>query len=209
MGFGAWELSVGSCFGVTLSFHALWMLCALGAVVFAATVSRHLRDRASMAGGLLLGILMASPGRLPEPAIVGSMAAAAAAVALFRPRYAMLSAACGGALAGVWSALLEVQGLPSPVALMVAGFTLIVTAWLARTRPGFAPELLRDEGLLAIAVLGLGVAVMPGVLDGWQAAGNLSVTPERQVSTGVPMWTLTIILTSASLGALYSFWSRR
>jgi hypothetical protein len=194
---------------VTLSFHALWMLCALGAVVFAAAVSGHVRDRASMAGGLLLGIVLASPSRLPDPAIVGSLAAAAAAVALFRPRYAMLSAACGGALAGMWSALLEVQGLPAPVALTVVGLALVGTAWLARTRPRFAPELLRDEGLLAIAVLGLGVAVMPAILDGWQAAGNLSVTPERQVSTGIPMWTLTIILMSASLGALYSFWSRR
>jgi hypothetical protein len=121
----------------------------------------------------------------------------------------MLSAACGGALAGMWSALLEVQGLPAPVALTVAGLALVVSAWLARTRPAFAPELLRDEGLLAISVLGLGVAVMPAILDGWQAAGSLSVTPERQGSTGIPVWTLTIILMSASLGAVHSFWSRR
>jgi hypothetical protein len=185
------------------------MLCALGAVVFAAAASRDLRDRASLAGGLLLGVAFASPGRLPDPAITGTVAAAAAAVALFRPRYAMLSAACGGALAGMWTALLQVQGLPAPAALMVAGSALIVTTWLARTRPAFAPELLRDEGLLAIAVIGLAVAVMPAILDGWQAAGNLSVTPERQVASGIPMWTLMIILMSASLGAVHSLWSRR
>jgi hypothetical protein len=185
------------------------MLCALGAVVFAAAAARHVRERALMAGGFAAGALLAAPERLPDPATVGTLAAAAAVVYLFRPRYAIVSAAFGGALGGMWAALLEVQGLPSPAALIVAGFVLVLTAHLARTRPAFAPELLRDEGLLAIAVLGVAVAMLPTILDGWQAAGNLSVTAERAPASGIPMWTLTIILMSASLGGLYSLWSRR
>lgn len=194
---------------MTLSFHALWMLCALGAVVFAAAAARNVRERAFMSGGFAVGALLAAPERLPDPAGVGTLAAAAAAVYLFRPRYAMLAAAFGGALAGMWTALLEVQGLPLLIALVVAGVALVVTTHLARTRAKFAPELLRDEGLLAIAMLGVAVAMLPAILDGWQAAGNLSVTSERPATAGIPMWTLTILLMSASLGGLYSLWSRR
>jgi hypothetical protein len=121
----------------------------------------------------------------------------------------MAGAAAGGVLAGWWAALLEVQGLPPWPAAGAGLVLLLVPMWLAWTRPAFAPEVIREEGLLAVAVLGLGVASMPAILDGWQAAGNLSVTPERQVSAGIPAWTLTIILISASFGGLYSFWSRR
>lgn len=194
---------------MTLSFHALWMLCALGAVVFAAAAARHVREQAFMAGGFAAGALLAAPERLPDPAVVGTLAAGAAAVYLFRPRDAMLAAAVGGALAGMWTALLEVQGLPLTVALVVAGVALVVTTHLARTRATFAPELLRDEGLLAIAVLGVAVATLPTILDGWQAAGNLSVTSDRPAAAAIPIWTLTVILMSASLGGLYSLWSRR
>ena len=47
--------------------------------------------------------------------------------------------------------------------------------WLARTRPVFSPETLREEALLIVCTLGLAVAVLPSVLDGWQAAANLNV----------------------------------
>ena len=194
---------------VTLSFHALWMLCALGAVVFAAAAARPVREQAFLAAGFGAGALLASPERLPDPALAGTLAAAAAAVYLFRPGYAMLAAGFGGALGGMWTALLEVQGLPLPVALAAGAVALVVPSHLARTRATFAPELLRDEGLLAIAVLGLAVAILPAILDGWQAAGTLSATSERPSAAALPVWTLTIILMSASLGGLYSFWSRR
>jgi hypothetical protein len=109
----------------------------------------------------------------------------------------------------MWTALIEVQGLPSPAATMLAAAVLILSARLTRVRPVFAPDVLRDEGLLAIGVLGLGAALLPGVLDGWHAATNLTAVSEREVAAAVPVWTLALLLTSTSLGALYSLWSRR
>ena len=194
---------------MTFSFHALWMLCALGAVVCAAAVRRNRSDGPAMGIAYAISVSWASADRLADPVWAGALAVVASATYLFRPRYAIVSAMAGGVLAGWWTGLLEVQGMPPWLAAAAGLILLLVPLWLARTRAAFAPDVLREEGLLAVAVLGLGVAMMPTILDGWQAAGNLSVTPDRQGSTAIPMWTLTIILMSASLGGLYSFWSRR
>jgi hypothetical protein len=63
--------------------------------------------------------------------------------------------------------------------------------------------------MLLVGVLGLSVAVLPGVLDGWQAAANLAAPSERTGAASVPMWTLAVLFMSWSLGALHSFWSHR
>ena len=195
---------------MTLSFHALWMLCACGVVVHAATAARRVRDLVALAAGFVIAVIVASPQRLPDPAWVGVVSAAAAVVILFRPRYAMASAAWGGALGGMLTAMTEVQGLHPIAAVAAVGVLAATPAWLARVRPAFAPEVLRDEALLGLCVLGLVVAIMPGVIDGWQAAANLTIEPatsERTIS--VPTWTLALVGSAAALGAAYSLWSRR
>lgn len=194
---------------MTLTFQALWLLCGLGAVVCAAASARRARDLAGLATGFAAAVAVVSPGRPPDAATAGTLAVLAAAIALFRPRWAILSALAGGALAGMLSALLEVQGLPPLVSPVAAGLLLVVPVWLSRTRPHFAPERVREEAWLGIGMLGLVVAVLPGVLDGWHAAANLAAPTERTISMMVPAWTLTLLLTSTMLGALYSLWSRR
>lgn len=194
---------------MTLTFHVLWMLCALGAVAFAATAGLRVRTIAAMAVGLVAGVVWASPGRLPDPVLIGSLAVIAAGVYLFRPRLRLAIAAFGGLLAGMMTSLIEVQGVPAIMSPVLAVALLAVPAWLARTRPTFAPELLRDEAMLIVGVVGLGVAMLPGVLDGWQAATTLSAASERTSAAAVPIWTVGLLLTASSLGALYSLWSRR
>ena len=82
--------------------------------------------------------------------------------------------------------------------------------WLTRSRPAFAPDVLRDEALLAVCLLGLVVAVVPGVIDGWQAAANLTVEPATPgPTTPIPVWTLTLVGMAMALGAVHSLWSRR
>jgi hypothetical protein len=186
------------------------MLCAFGVVVHAATAARRSRDLVALAAGFILAAAIASPQRLPDPAWAGVVTAAAAVVVLFRPRYAVMSAAWGGALGGMFTALTEVQGL-HPIAGVAAGAVLAATpAWLARVRPSFAPEVLRDEALFGLCLLGLVVAIIPGVIDGWQAAANLTIEPVTAgPMTPVPMWTLALVGTATALGALYSLWSRR
>jgi hypothetical protein len=195
---------------VTLSFHALWMLCAFGIVVHAAAAARRSRDLAALVAGFVVAAIVASPQRLPDAAWVGVVSAGAAVVMLFRPRYAIASAAWGGALGGMLTAMTEVQGL-HPIASGAAVAVLAATpAWLARTRPSFAPEVLREEALLGLCLFGLVVAIMPGVIDGWQAAANLTIEPAAPGPTiPVPTWTLALVATATALGAVYSLWSRR
>jgi len=195
---------------VTVSFHALWMLCAFGVVVHAATAARRSRDLIALAAGFSLAAVIATPQRLPDPAWVGVATAVAAVVILFRPRYAVVSAAWGGALGGMFTAMTEVQGL-HPIAAVAAGAVLAaMPAWLARERPSFAPDVIRDEALLGLCLLGLVVAIIPGVIDGWQAAANLTIEPTTPgPTTPVPMWTLALVGTATALGAVYSLWSRR
>ena len=194
---------------MTLTFHVLWMLCALGAVAFAATAGPHVRAVAAMIVGLGAAVLWTSPGRLPNPVFIGSLTVIAAAVYLFRPRLRLATAAFGGVLAGAMTSLLEVQGVTTVLSPVLAVVLVAVPAWLARTRPTFAPELLRDEAMLIVSVVGLGVAVLPGVLDGWQAAMTLSAASDRTPSAAVPLWTLGLLITASLLGAVYSLWSRR
>jgi hypothetical protein len=194
---------------MTLTFHALWMVCALGAAVFAAAAHRRVRDRVALIVGFIAGLALVSPTGIPDVTVVGFVAAGAAALYLFRPRFSLVAVALGGSLGGVFASLLQLQGLPSWLALAVAAALLVVPVHLAATRPAFAPDVLRDEGLLAIAVVALTAAMLPGVLDGWQAAANLAATTDRATAAGLPLWTLALLLVASCLGALYSSWSRR
>jgi hypothetical protein len=186
------------------------MLCAFGVVVHAAAAARHVRELVALAGGFVVAAIVASPQRLPDPAWVGVVSAGAAVVMLFKPRYAMASAAWGGAVGGMLTAMTEVQGL-HPMAAMAAVAALAATpAWLSRVRPSFAPEVLREEALLGLCLFGLVVAIIPGVTDGWQAAANLTIEPATPGPTiPVPTWTLALVGAAMALGAVYSLWSRR
>jgi hypothetical protein len=185
------------------------MLCALGAIVFSASVAR-MSERAALALGFAAAAMATSGSRLPDAVLVGGLTAGGVAAYLFRPRWRFASFAIGGALAGWWTSLLEVQGLPMEAALFLAAATVIGTLYLSRSHPGFATDEVKDEGLLAIGLLGLGVSVTPGILDGWNAATNLSGASERTAEpVALPVWTLALILTASSFGAIYSLWSRR
>ncbi len=195
---------------MTLSFHALWMLCAFGVVVHAATAARRARNLAACAAGYAIAAMVTSPQRLPDPAWVGAVSAGMAVAFLFKPKMAVASAAWGGALGGMLTAMIEVQGLHPIGAIAAPALLAASAAWLARVRPSFAPDVVRDEALLGIGLLGLVVSLMPGVIDGWQAAANLTIEPGTAGPvTPIPMWTLALVLTATALGAAYSLWSRR
>ena len=194
---------------MTVTFHALWMLCALGALVWAAAVT-HVRDRVALAAGFAAAALLTSGSALPDAVQVGALAAGASAAYLFKPGLRPLGFLIGGGLAGVWTALIEVQAVPAPLALVAVGVLLVITMRVAAARPAFAPDVLREDGMLAVLLVGLGVATLPGVLDGWHAATNLSGTAERAAAVAaIPTWTLALLLASMLLGGAASLWSRR
>lgn len=192
---------------MTVTFHALWMLCALGATTFAAAAAPRRRWLVAFAIGFLAIVMR--PGGQPDPEVAGLFAALGAIVYLFRPRYAWLGFVLGGALAGMLVQVVGLVGGPVAVTAPLVALGLGATVWLVRTRPAFAPVALREEALLIICTLGLGVAVMPSVLDGWQAAANLNTRIENVAQQAIPMWVLSVVAASTLLGAAYALWSRR
>ncbi len=194
---------------MSLSFHALWMLCALAAVVFGASAARHPRHVAGFVTGFAAGVAYILRVGLPDPVWTGAAAATAVGIALFLPRYALIGAALGGFIPGVWTALLTVQGVPLFVAIGLAAALCVAAAWLARTREQFVPAVILDEGLLAIGLLAIATATLPSVLDGWQSASTLTAASARQAAVSIPVWTTGFLVTCASLGGAYSVWSRR
>jgi hypothetical protein len=191
---------------VTVIFLASWMLCALGAATFAAAAAPRRRWQIALAIGFILAAVFSGP---PDPELTGLFATVGGIVYLFRPRLAWLAMLLGGAVAGMLIPALGLLGAPSLMTAPVIALVMAGIVWLARSRPVFSPEMLREEALLIVCALGLAVAVLPSVFDGWQAAANLNVGVENVAREAIPAWTLFVVVTSTLLGAAYAVWSRR
>ena len=96
------------------------------------------------------------------------------------------------------------------VGVAIAAPTLALAVFFAG-RPDFAPPALREEALLVVLLLGLGIAIAPGVAAGWQSAAVLNLQPEQEqvASQAVPAWALLVTGGAAALGGLYTVWIRR
>jgi len=136
------------------------------------------------------------------------LAALAAAIRVVRPDETLIVYGIAGALSGVWMSMLRVEGVPWPVAGAVALTSPLIAAYLAATRARFAPQLVRDEALLITATLGLAVAVLPRVLDGWRSAVLLNIQDKTAGSLAVPAWAIALSAGSAVLGGLVTVWRR-
>lgn len=193
---------------LNLFFYALSLLCSLASVAFG-TLDARLRANVAVALAFALASIGVRPNGLPDPVWVGGIVAALGIVALVRPSSWTVVAACGGALAGIWVSMLEVIGLPLPAAVTVAAVPVVVAAYLTRTKPDFAPVALREEALLVVLVLGIVVAIAPGIVAGWQSAAILNLQQQEVASQAVPAWTLLLTLGAAATGGLYTVWMRR
>jgi hypothetical protein len=194
---------------VTVILLALGMLCALGAATFAAAAAPRRRWLIALAIGFVSAVVLPGAEQPPDPETIGLFAAVSGIVYLFRPRYAWLAMMLGGVVAGMLIPVLGMLGAPVLLTGPLIALGMAGTVWLAQTRPVFSPETLREEALLIVCTMGLAVAVLPSVLDGWQAARNLNVPVENVAREAIPTWTLSVIATSTLLGAAYALWSRR
>jgi hypothetical protein len=193
---------------VTLAFHVLWILCALGTVVFAAVAARQWSQVATAAVAFAL-VAFAGPTE-PNAAAVGVAAAMGAAVVLWRRfRFAAVSGVALGVLAAVWAQALQLQGAPHVAALTAVIVVVVITVWLTCARAGFAPPVLLDDGLLIVIALGLTTASVPVVMDGWQSAATLTAASAATQEMPLPIWLVGALGVSLALGALHSVWSRR
>ena len=127
-----------------------------------------------------------------------------------RPIYA---ATMAGALAGLWTSVMTGPGMPLLAAIPLAGALPIAAALLRKRRPGFAPPALREEALLLLAALSMAAAALPGILEGWHAAVNLSVKGGPSAGPAadaiIPGWTIAVGSAALVSGGLFSIWSRR
>ncbi len=194
---------------MTLSFHTLWLVCALAAVVFTTVVA------ASRRGLMVLALAFAASSAwsfraapLP-PEAIGLLTAGAAVGRLTGPARVTLPALAGGVLGGSWSALLTIEGVPAWSALPAALALVALTVTLTTRRPAFAPARLQEDGLAFIAALGVCAAALPGVSEGWRAATTLNLEGPAPATEAVPAWAIAVGASSVALGALSSLWSRR
>jgi hypothetical protein len=194
---------------VTPFFHALLLLTVLGAAVFTASAVRGWQSIGAIVGGYIAALVWVTPLRLPDPVWVGCMAAILAALQLFRPRYGLVSAAFGGALAALCGPLGTVLGIAAPAGAAFGAAEAAIVASLSFRRPEFAPRPMRDEALLGIVGLGTLVALMPGVMSGWQTALALNIEDKGSMNQVVPGWTLTVGIMAVVSGGLYALWRHR
>jgi hypothetical protein len=194
---------------VTPFFHGLLLLTVLGAAVFVAVAVRGTVSILAVVAGFLTSSLMTDAQRLPDPVWVGTLAVLIGALQLFRPRYALLTAFAGGVLAGLCGPLAGALGILSPIGSAFGAAEASLVAYFAIRRKEFAPLAMQEEALLGIVGLGTLVALIPGVLSGWQSAVALNIEDKGDANLMVPAWTLTLGATAAACGGLYSLWRHR
>jgi hypothetical protein len=105
--------------------------------------------------------------------------------------------------------MLQFGGVPLSVAVVAATTPPALAAFFSRGMPGFAPAALREEALLVMLVLGIGVAAAPGIAAGWQSAATMNLQQKEAASQAVPGWTLLLTLGAAAAGGLSAVWMRR
>ena len=194
---------------MSLTLHALAMLCALGATAFASAPARApWSSVAAVALGFVATAAACWSGRLPDAVWVGALVALVAAAQILRRVSPLAVAAAAGGLGAVWASLLHAAGLPWAAAAPVAAAPPMVSAFLASRRPRFAPAIVREEALLVIAVIGLAVAMVPDIQEGWRSAVALNIRVEDAGSQMIPGWAFALTCVSLVLGGLFSLWRR-
>jgi len=185
------------------------MVCGLGAAIFATTASDRVGGRLALALGFAVAVVFIRPPMLPDAAWTGLIAAAVGGLEIFRRDARWLAPLFGGALAGLFAALLQSLGVPSVIAITVAGTVPAVSVYLAWRQTAFAPEALREEAMALMIALGLSVAIIPEVAAGWQSALALNRTEGNSSNLIIANWVLVLSAVSVFLGGLYSLLRRR
>jgi hypothetical protein len=199
---------------MTVTFHVLWVLCALGSVALAAAPGRApwtpWATQIGVGLGLAAGVWWLGPRDVPGVEWVGLTVLAIAATRLARltsVRAMVVAPFVAGVLSAVWMSMLRVAGLPLWAAVAIAAAPPMVAAYLTPTRPRFAPAIVRDEALLITMTLGLVVAAAPRIVEGWRSAVLLNIQDTSRALV-LPAWTVALAVVALSAGGVYSLWRR-
>jgi hypothetical protein len=197
---------------VSLEVLALWFVCSLGTAILAAAAPFTRSAAAASGAAFVIAAWWAQQSFGPSVPVVAVAAALMAVWQVTRSPQRPYAAVMAGVLAGLWTAALNVQGLPLLVAIPAAATLPVAAAYLRARREVFAPPALREEALLVLAAVGTAAAALPGVAEGWHAAVNLSVQggqPPPSADNAMPVWTLAVASAALVSGGLFSLWSRR
>lgn len=194
---------------MTVTFHLLWALCALGAVALAAVSGRAPWTAMVAVGvGLAAGVWWLGAREVPDAAWFGLSVLAIAATRLASLRGIVVAAFVAGGLSAVWMSMLRVAGLPFWAALAIAAAPPMAAAYLTPTRPRFAPAIVRDEALLITLTLALAVAAAPRIVEGWRSALALNIQDTTTRALVLPAWTVALAAFAMAAGGAYSLWRR-
>jgi len=197
---------------LSLPVLALWFVCGLGTAILAAVVPFSRIAAAVSAVAFVAGVWWGQQPGAPTTAAIGLAAGLMAVWQLVRSPRPVYAAGIAGLLAGLWTAVMTGQGVPLLAAIPLAAALPIASARLRVRRPGFAPPAMREEALLMLAAVGVFAAALPGILDGWHAAVNLSVKsgPSPAATDAIiPAWTIAVGSAALVSGGFFSIWSRR
>jgi hypothetical protein len=178
----------------------------MGAVVFSTGVA-EVRKLVGLIAGFGLTAWLLRGGNVPDAAVLAGLTAVVAGAKLYWPAWTTLPAFCGGLLAASLGSFVAAQRVMTPVAFGLAALLPVLALVLSRSRQ-FASEWMLEEGVLLVLALGLGAAVGPAIIDGWQSAGALNQAAEA-ANRVMPVWVLGTVGASILLGGLWSLWRHK
>ena len=192
--------------GPPLLIYTVGLLCALAAAVFATTVRGF--------GGVLalsVGFLMGMAWLAPAPGWTGAVVGMMAVLMLVGPHWAsvwLAAPVASGLTGGLWSQMLAGYGLPAWLAWLLAGGVMAVSAIASQRDPRFARPAVREDALVALAVLGVAVAAAPGVTAGWRTAETMNLAGNDMLRSGTSPGILLGLAAVLSLGGIHTLWRR-
>ncbi|HJZ76817.1 MAG TPA: hypothetical protein VKE51_34015 [Vicinamibacterales bacterium] len=194
---------------MSVVFYVSFALFAFAGVTLAAIPSRsRWITMSAVALGLLVGYRLGPAADRANIVVAATLIALTCAARLVFDRGALVAALIAGWVAALWASSLGLVGVPAPVALVIAGAPSLAAAYLAASRPAFAPAIVRDEALLITLALGLAAAITPTIVEGWRSAAMLNVTDTMSTGAGMPRWTVAMAAGAVALGGMYSRWKR-
>jgi hypothetical protein len=194
-----------------MTLQAFALLCALATLASVAGAVRPAQLTYVLAGiavstalmiPALVGLPLA-PLVTVEPTQVALLLALFALARLRNKVDVRIALFVGGALAVVWLQALRGTGWPLFAAFPFVMGVVAIAAFAGLQR-NFFPALLQEEVALLMLAGGLIVALVPGVLEGWDSAEALqgSMAAEAEAGTKV-VW---IAAGFVVLGALFAWW---
>jgi len=191
------------------------ILCGLAAVCFSACIKRP-AQAAFFVAGMALVLLLTLPlaGRAPlwsgaNPQEVAMVIAVFAFTILQHHAWRQLALLMGGLVAGFWMNSLLRLGMPVSVASGVVLAVGLGTLAASLKRQVFIDDDVLDEGLVGVLVLALLLALVPAVLQGWQAAGSLQALDQQRLDAGLEPAVLAPVLVATVLGLLFTLYRLR